>query len=123
MWLAFAFLSAALLGFYDVAKKHSLHDNAVIPVLFLNTLFCSLIFLPMAFQTPFGGWETQRHILLKAYIVLSSWLLGYIGMKHLPITIVGPVNATRHVMVLVGALLIFGEDRRPFYHLAWRDYR
>ena len=30
-------------------------------------------------------------------------------MKHLPITIVGPINATRPVMVLVGAMLIFGE--------------
>ena len=109
MWLAFAFLSAALLGFYDVSKKHSLRENAVIPILFLNTLFCSLIFLPLAFRTPFGGWEMQRFILLKACIVLSSWLLGYIGIKHLPITIVGPINATRPVMVLIGALLFFGE--------------
>ena len=109
MWLAFAFLSAALLGFYDVSKKHSLRGNAVVPVLFLNTLFCSLIFLPLAFQTPFGGWEVQRYILLKACSVLSSWLLGYIGIKHFPITIVGPINATRPVMVLIGALLIFGE--------------
>ena len=51
----------------------------------------------------------QRYILLKAFIVLSSWLLGYIGIKNLPITIIGPINATRPVMVLVGALLIFGE--------------
>ena len=109
MWLAFAFLSATLLGFYDVCKKHSLRDNAVIPILFLNTLFCSVIFLPMAFQSPFGGWDVQRYILLKACIVLSSWLLGYIGIKHLPLTIVGPINATRPVLVLVGALLIFGE--------------
>ena len=84
MWLVLAFLSAALLGFYDVCKKYSLRGNAVLPILFLNTLFCSIIFLPMAFQTPFGGWEVQRYILLKACIVLSSWLLGYIGIKHLP---------------------------------------
>ena len=109
MWLTLALLSALLLGFYDVAKKHALRDNAVVPVLFLNTLFCSLIFLPLAFRTPFGGWEVQRYILLKACIVLSSWLLGYIGMKQLPLTIVGPINATRPVMVLLGALIIFGE--------------
>ena len=109
MWLAYAFLSAALLGFYDVCKKHALRGNAVIPILFLNTFFCSAIFLPLAFQTPFGGWAVQRYILLKACIVLSSWLLGYIGIKHLPLTIVGPINATRPVMVLVGALLVFGE--------------
>ena len=46
MWLLLAFLSATLLGFYDVFKKKSLKDNAVLPVLFLNTFFSSLIFLP-----------------------------------------------------------------------------
>lgn len=30
-------------------------------------------------------------------------------MKHVPLTIYGPINATRPVMVLVGALLVFGE--------------
>ena len=122
MWLILAFLSAALLGFYDVFKKMALKDNAVIPVLFLNTLFCSLIFLPFIVLSATGGldgeslfyvqlcgWEVHRYILLKSCIVLSSWTFGYFAMKHLPITIVGPINATRPVMVLVGALLVFGE--------------
>ena len=30
-------------------------------------------------------------------------------MKHLPLTIVGPINATRPILVLVGAMLVFGE--------------
>ena len=109
MWIIYAFLSAALLGCYDVCKKQALRGNAVIPVLFLNTLFCSLIFLPLALSAPFGGWEVQRYIVLKACIVLSSWILGYIGIKYLPLTLVGPINATRPVMVLLGALLLFGE--------------
>ena len=123
MWLALAFLSAALLGFYDVFKKQSLKNNAVIPVLFLNTLFCSLIFIPFIilsasgspmmegsiFQVPMVGWESHKYIILKSCIVLSSWLLGYFGIKHLPITLVGPINATRPVMVLIGAMLVFGE--------------
>lgn len=123
MWLLLAFTSAVLLGFYDVFKKHSLNGNAVIPVLFLNTLFSSLIFLPFIlfslsgtsvlegsiFYVPQAGWEVHKYVLLKSFIVLSSWTFGYFGMKHLPITIVGPINATRPVMVLVGALLVFGE--------------
>lgn len=122
MWLALAFLSAALLGLYDVSKKQALRGNAVIPVLFLNTLFSSLIFLPFIILSgttsvldgtmvyvPTCGWEVHRYVLLKSFIVLASWLFGYFGMKHLPITIVGPINATRPVMVLLGALLIFGE--------------
>lgn len=122
MWLALAFLSAALLGFYDVFKKQSLKENAVIPVLCLNTLFSSLIFLPFIilsatssvlddtiFYVPASDWEVQKYVLLKSCIVLSSWIFGYFGMKNLPITIVGPINATRPVMVLLGALLVFGE--------------
>ncbi len=124
MWLLLAFCSAALLGFYDVFKKKSLNNNAVLPVLALNTLFSSLIFLPFILLSHFapqtlqgslfyvpdlGGWEVHKFILLKSLIVLSSWTFGYFGMKHLPLTIVGPINATRPVMTLVGAMLIFGE--------------
>ena len=123
MWLLLAFCSAALLGFYDVFKKKSLANNAVLPVLGLNTLFSSLIFLPFIlvsyfhpaalqdtlFYVPSAGWEVHKFIILKSFIVLSSWTFGYFGMKHLPLTIVGPINATRPVMTLVGALLIFGE--------------
>jgi len=55
MWLALAFLSAFFLGCYDVNKKLSLTGNAVIPVLFLNTLISSLIFVPfilLSYFTP-----------------------------------------------------------------------
>ena len=52
----------------------------------------------------------HRYILLKSVIVLSSWLFGYMGMKHLPLTIVGPINATRPVLVLLGAILVYGEQ-------------
>ena len=122
MWLVLAFLSAALLGFYDAFKKKALSGNAVIPVLFLNTLFSSLIFLPFIvvsytssqldgtiFHVAEGGWEVHKYIVLKSCIVLSSWIFGYFGMKHLPLTIVGPINATRPVMTLVGALIVYGE--------------
>lgn len=109
MWLILSFLSAALLGCYDSCKKLSLRDNAVIPVLFLNTLFSTLLLSPLLFSTGLGSWEVQRWILLKSVIVLSSWLAGYYAMKHLPLTVVGPLNAIRPVLVLLGAVLFFGE--------------
>lgn len=123
MWLLLAFVSAALLGLYDIAKKTSLKDNAVLPVLFLNTLFSTLIFVPFIlmsridgigfensmFYVPEAGWELHKFIVLKAFIVLSSWICGYFAIKHLPLTIAGPINATRPVMVLIGAMIVFGE--------------
>ena len=131
MWLILAFVSATFLGLYDTSKKASLKDNAVLPVLFLNTVFSTLIFSPFLVDyigdfgwfsgtfldtAPFSSdtpsqtiFQTHLLVILKAFIVLSSWIFGYFGLKHLPLTIVGPINATRPVLVLVGAMLIFGE--------------
>ena len=144
MWLILAFISAAMLGFYDASKKASLKNNAVLPVLLLNTIFSTMIFSPFLLDYLGGfGWfsgtfldtstfsrgvqTAENHlniissdfststikahlmVVLKAFIVLSSWICGYFGLKHLPLTIVGPINATRPVLVLIGALLLFGE--------------
>ena len=162
MWLVLAFVSATFLGFYDTSKKASLKGNAVLPVLFLNTVFSTLIFSPFLLDYIGGfGWFSgtfldtapfyedqtcfatspcspyaartfhnsltlsdltialpiiKAHLLviLKAFIVLSSWICGYFGLKHLPLSIVGPINATRPVLVLVGATLIFGERLNPY---------
>ncbi|MCI1640757.1 MAG: DMT family transporter [Bacteroidales bacterium] len=122
MWALLAAMSAVFLGFYDVFKKRSLLDNAVIPVLTLNCIFCSLFFVPLitgsmcgvidtssCLYIPSGGWIDHRYAFLKAVLVLSSWICGYIAIKRLPLTIVGPVNATRPVLTLLGAMMIFGE--------------
>lgn len=130
MWLILAFVSATFLGFYDTSKKASLKDNAVLPVLLLNTIFSTIIFSPflLDYLGDFGWFShiswldastvfadtnsmltAHLMVILKAFIVLSSWICGYFGLKHLPLTIVGPINATRPVLVLLGALLFFGE--------------
>ncbi len=133
MWLILAFVSATFLGFYDSSKKASLKGNAVLPVLLINTIISTVLFSPfladylidlnwfrsgLLSTEPYGqdnellnGTTLHAHLLvvLKAFIVLSSWICGYFGLKHLPLTIVGPINATRPVLVLVGAMLLFGE--------------
>lgn len=122
MWVVYALVSASLLGLYDVFKKKSLQGNAVIPVLLINTVICTLFFMPSivgsltgmispdsSLYIPDGGWREHKLVVIKAFIVLSSWICGYFAIKKLPLTIVGPVNATRPVMTLVGAMLIFGE--------------
>lgn len=122
MWVVYALVSASLLGLYDVFKKKSLQGNAVIPVLLINTVICTLFFLPSivgsltgmispdsSLYIPDGGWHEHKLVIIKAFVVLSSWICGYFAIKKLPLTIVGPVNATRPVMTLVGAMMIFGE--------------
>ena len=116
MWILLAVCSAIGLGFYDIMKKLSVKGNNVPVVLLLNTVFGTLILSPVIIAdlanggVGLGG-NLQGHlqIMLKAVIVLGSWILGYFAIKHLPLTIQGPINATRPVLVLVGAMIIFGE--------------
>ena len=130
MWLLFAFLSAFLMGFYDVAKKKALAKNSVIPVLFLNTFFSSMLFIPLIVLSYSGkisedsifyiheyGVKEHLYILAKSGLVLTSWVFAYFGLKYLPITIVGPINATRPIWVLLGAIIFFGEKLSLFQWL------
>lgn len=123
MWVFLGLISMTFLGFYDVAKKSSLKGNPVIPVLTVSTAVSLLIFLPFILNGLLGsGWfngtmfeittgtaHEQFLLLLKAMLVLSSWTLGYFGLRSVPLSIYGPINATRPVFVLLGAILIFGE--------------
>jgi transporter family protein len=106
-----------------VNKKLSLNGNAVVPVLFFNTLVCSIIFIPFVvlstwfpetlsgtlFYVPRIPLEVHGYIMLKAVIVLASWHFAYFATKHLPLTLTGPIKASQPVMTLMGALLIFQE--------------
>lgn len=116
MWILLALASALCLGFYDIFKKLSVKGNDVLMVLMLNTVFGAVYMSPFVISGICAGnygfgnsFHGHMLILLKSFIVLGSWILGYFAIKHLPLTVQGPINASRPVMVLVGALLIFGE--------------
>ena len=123
MWIVLAFISAICLGFYDVSKKIALRDNKVVDVLMLSTCISSLILavplvlsrihpewmLGTPFYVPRLDQTAHLYTLLKSVIVLSSWVFAYISLKHLPISVVSPVQATRPMWTLIGAMLIFGE--------------
>ena len=128
MWVALAFLSALCLGFYDISKKVALRDNSVVDVLTASVLISSCILLvplllsrlapSMMTETAFfvPTLDLRGHLLtvLKSVIVLSSWLCAYLALKHLPISIVSPWQATRPMWTLIGAMLIFGERLNPW---------
>ena len=123
MWLYFVILSAVFLGVYDICKKSSLKKNAVLVVMFLSSSVSLLMMTPALLDSAFSfGWfdgtvfsipETclrdQFYIIIKALIVQSSWLCNFYAMKHLPISIVGPVRSSAPAWTLLGAVLILGE--------------
>ncbi len=128
MWTLLAFLSALCLGCYDVSKKIALRTNRVLDVLTISVCVSALLLcVPLLLSrvqpelmtaTPFfvPRLDLQGHLytILKSAIVLSSWVFAYISLKHLPISLVSPMQATRPMWTLVGALLIFDERLNPW---------
>lgn len=131
MWTLLAFISALCLGFYDISKKIALRDNKVIDVLTFSICFSALMLaIPLVlsrlwpetmsttlFYVPAVNAEAHVFIFIKAAIVLASWVFAYISLKHLPISVVSPMQATRPMWTLVGALLLFGERLNAYQWL------
>lgn len=123
MWTVLAFISALCLGFYDICKKTALRENGVAEVLTLSVCISSLVLsVPLVLSrvcpelmqaTPFyvPRMDAEAHLftLLKSVIVLASWVFSYISLKYLPLSVMSPMQATRPMWTLVGALLLFGE--------------
>ena len=123
MWTILAFISALCLGFYGISKKIALRENRVVDVLTISVCISALLLsVPLwlsrlcpevmtgtPFYVPQLDGEAHLYTILKSVIVLSSWVFAYISLKHLPLSVVSPMQATRPMWTLVGALLIFGE--------------
>lgn len=122
-WLYLAAGSAAVLGLYDVCKKSALVGNAVLPTLWGSTFASWLMLLPLAVASlsfgagtlpagvTVGELSRAEHVwvLLKSAIVTASWLLTFSAVKHLPISLAGPIRSTAPVFTLLGAVLFFSE--------------
>lgn len=127
MWIGLGLVSLVFLGIYDLCKKSSLNDNAVLPTLFFSNMASVLLMLPILLLSRFmPDWldgtvlyaapmPLQWHgfMAIKALIVGSSWICAYFGLKHLPISIVSPIRASGPVWTLAGAILIFHETPSP----------
>jgi len=115
LWIPLTLASALLLACYDVARKHGVNRNAVLPVLFLATLCGTCFFTIMLLAT--GqlkiAWDLNRadhiRVAIKAVIVGTSWICVFYAMRALPISIVAPIRGSAPFWTLCGAMLLYHE--------------
>ena len=115
-WTLWILASAAFLSLYDLAKKASVRENAVLPVLLVSTVFgcaafiCSL-FLTRNLAAVIGGIDGRVVVLasLKSLIVATSWIFTFCALRTLPVTIATPIRASAPALVFLVALVIYGE--------------
>lgn len=115
-WTIWILFSACFLALYDLAKKASVRDNAVLPVLLCSTTFGCLAFMTVVALS--GDWvsvwtrvDAQVTVLgiAKALIVAVSWIFTFCALRTLPITIATPIRASAPALVLVLAMVIYAE--------------
>src|SRR6187431_2476041 len=105
-WILLLIGSAVTLGFYDVCKKHAVHDNSVMRAMFWSTVAGTIAML--AAQSFTGhlagsaaiGWEGFWRVVLKSVIVTSSWIAGDYALRSLPISIAAPIRGSQPVVTL-----------------------
>jgi transporter family protein len=127
MWVVLSLISAFLLGFYDIFKKQTVVNNAIIPVLFYSTMISGLMFVPFVLLSHYKPFifdsdfmqklyieplTARQHLLImgKTALILCSWMFSYSAMKHLPITVVGPVNQLRPAITVILMFCVFHES-------------
>ena len=115
-WICWILASAVFLALYDLAKKASVRDNAVLPVLLCSTLFGCAAFL-------LGLWASGRFALVagrvdirlvglaavKSLVVATSWVFTFCALRTLPISIATPIRASAPALVFLLAACLYGE--------------
>lgn len=115
LWLLPIALSALCLGFYDLCRKHAVHDNSVVEVLLISTSSGALIFLIMT--AIFGDLRASATCSMiqfgllfgKSLLVGTSWACVYLAMRRMPISIAAPIRATAPFWTVLGGLLLYHE--------------
>jgi len=131
MWVVFALISSFFLSIYDIFKKISLQNNMVISVLYLSSVFGSLIFavlllisnfypgfdkFPLLYIPP-QSFMAHMMYFAKAALVGTSWLFAYFALKHLPVSMVSAIRSSSPLWTLVGAIIIFKEQLNVYQWL------
>ena len=125
-WIALSLLSAFLLGFYNLLKKHAVDANSTLLVLLFSTTTSALFWLP-AIANSFVpivelpemvnvsrlSLKTQGFIAVKSVIMIASWMFGYAALKNLPLSIAAPIRATGPLWTIFIATIFLGERPLP----------
>ena len=118
-WILLSLLSGLLLGCYDIAKKASVKDNAVPPVLLLSVLTGAVIWLVILILAGITdssiaaawnlGFREHGLLFLKSMMVGASWTCAFFALKHLPISVATPIRATSPLWTILLAVAVMSE--------------
>ena len=109
LWFWLTLISGIVFGFYDIYKKKAMEKSALLNVLFLHSLFCFVMValtLPDAFTV---SYQSLGLILLKSLFIFFSWILGFLALRNMAISIFTPLATLTPVFSIILGLLVLQE--------------
>lgn len=110
LWVFFIFIYSFLKGSRDAMKKAALKKSSSDEILFFYSLLGFILILPFsgnAFSTP-GIYIFYSF--LKALIVASSWMLAFVALRSMTVSLYGIMDMSRMVFSTLLGVFVLGEE-------------
>ena len=110
LWVLFIFIYSFLKGSRDAMKKAALKKSSSDEILFFYSLLGFILILPFsgnAFSTP-GIYIFYSF--LKALIVASSWMLAFVALRSMTVSLYGIMDMSRMVFSTLLGVFVLGEE-------------
>ncbi|MCL2383111.1 MAG: DMT family transporter [Oscillospiraceae bacterium] len=108
-WVILVLIFGLCVGFGNIFRKKAVKSNTPLQVLCGYTL---VSFLLVTYEFS-NAMQVDMHalllILLKSLLVTSGWILSFICIKHLPISIYGVLLLSRMLFSMLWGVLFLGE--------------
>jgi len=110
IWIIFVFIYSFLKGSRDGMKKAALKKSSADEILFFYSLFGFILILPFsqnAFSTPP---IYIFYCFLKSAIICISWILAYVALKQMTVSLYGIMDLSRMVFSTMLGVFLLGEE-------------
>ncbi len=110
IWIIFIFIYSFLKGTRDGMKKAALKKSSADEILFFYSLFGFILILPFsqnAFSTPP---IYIFYCFLKSAIICTSWILAYVALKQMTVSLYGIMDLSRMVFSTMLGVFLLGEE-------------
>lgn len=108
-WVIFVALFGLFKGIREPIKKKALQKDNLLGVLFLYTFLGFLMVIPTAknvFSIPPAVFAL---IFVKSFSVFSAWMLAFLSVKRMPVSLYGVIDMSRVVFSTLLGVFFLGE--------------
>ncbi len=109
MWILLTLFYGLAKGARDGIKKKALEKSGVMEVLFLHTALAFLLTIPFSSDIYLIEPIYYFWIFLKSFVIFLAWILAFVSIKKMPISLYGIMDTARMLFSTVIALAFLGE--------------